>query len=869
MGKLRSSAVIVLFVAAGCFGQEPCNRYPLNPSTLPPCQSIAAQIWNSAQNFKNAEAQLNNSIVQARSRFWKVFPNGPGFEAAQTAFLAALRDKDISYLMFSLQQGVNGDVQKMMNAIEVTADPLGIDPSTPRDLNSRPKGVDAGIRPFAYPLYVQWVNALRRAQGRDKDGMWAQPQIVAEAYVDKSHWRRAYEDARNWAEFLSSGLDITKYVTPQVYLINQMESDVAFVLARSKPADLPEPKAASMDLYNFFVKTFGEKNVLAAATAVLHTPKNSIGGLAKRAEVVIGAYQPAPSPNPFLLFLTQVTNTPRNYAIALCMDQTTLLLGGHATETLNSKEQWAKAASVYGQLVARFGEPAVVAAAGRLKDVPKDDRGGPRGDPEAKGAIFWFTALLKDPKTPLPDMPQFLASSYDPRWLGKVVDVRGTVARVVLDTDGSPRYATIHFKESKNDRFTAFTPNSEILQSYGPNFSGLIGKPIEIGGQVRDWGEGSGIRFLISKELKVLDAGALANFRESAPDWMRVPLAADAFVDSPQYLTWKKFPPGSKARYEYDLLHEYQPGTNQYTKSKISTLTFTLESIDGERAIVKVESTVSGKMAGRNGPDTTSITQQIIKAKRPAAQNAPPNDPTFVKTTGEETLVINGKKIAASWECVTRAGDPLTFTKTWTSAEVPGGLVRIQQQTHAQVTDQTYRNIQQTILVSINGDEPQLGAATSSAPLPAGNAVEPNRGTTPASPTSLPARREMPATPAQPAPAAVRLPRGRPDASTASSASQAELMTHYGAIMRRASQDRLRLAQTERKRTGVGVPLPDEIRAAQERLNSEQQAVNLAMRARDYAAGQQRLGAMEDTLAVIEDFLKADIPVDRGNPRQR
>jgi hypothetical protein len=94
-------------------------------------------------------------------------------------------------------------------------------------------------------------------------------------------------------------------------------------------------------------------------------------------------------------------------------------------------------------------------------------------------------------------------------------------------------------------------------------------------------------------------------------------------------------------------------------------------------------------------------------------------------------------------------------------------------------------------------------------------------------------------------------------------------MTHYGAIMRRASQDRLRLAQTERKRTGAGVPLPDEIRAAQERLNSEQQAVNLAMRARDYAAGQQRLGAMEDTLAVIEDFLKADIPVDRGNPRQR
>ena len=98
--------------------------------------------------------------------------------------------------------------------------------------------------------------------------MWAQPQIIAEAVVDKSAWRRAYEDARNWAEFLSSGLDISKYVTPQVYLVNQMESGITMALARSKPADLPDPKASSVDLYNFFVKNFGEKEVLAAATAV-------------------------------------------------------------------------------------------------------------------------------------------------------------------------------------------------------------------------------------------------------------------------------------------------------------------------------------------------------------------------------------------------------------------------------------------------------------------------------------------------------------------------------------------------------------------------------------------------------------------------
>jgi len=829
VSKLPSISLIVLFASAACFGQQPCNDSPLNPSNLPACESPLHKAWKAAVDFRGQEADLSRSIAAARARFWKAFPNGPGFEAAQAAFLGELTQKDLFYLMFSLIQGVHGDAQKYLNAIEVTADPLLLDPATPRDINQFPSNVDGGIRRFAFPLYVQWVKALRRSEGRDKDGAWAQPQIMAEAVVDKSHWRRAYEDSRNWAEFLASGLDISKYVTPQVYMVNQMESDVAFVLARSKPDDLPDPKAASLDLYNFFVKTFGEKQVVAAATAVLHSPKNSVGGLAKRADVVIGAYQPAPSPNPYLLFLTQATNTPRNYAIALCMDQNALLLSGHATETLNSKEEWAKAASVYGQLVTRFGEPAVLSAAARLKDVPKDDRGGPRGDPEAKGAIYWFTALLKDPKTPLPDMPEFLTSSYDPRWMGKVVDVRGTVSRVDLDTNGSPHYATIHFKESKNDRFTVFTPNPEILQAYGQNFAGLIGKPVEIWGQVQDWREGSGIRFLLSKQFKVLVPGELANFRESAPEWMKLPLAANASVDSPEYLAWKKFPPGSKVVYETDLLHEYKPGTNQYTKTKIATITLTLESIDAERAIVQAEETVSGKTAGRNGPDTTSANQKIIKAKQ-AAPAAPVDDSNFVKTKGEEMLVINGKSIATKWECVTRAGDPMTFTKTWTSDEVPGGLVRTQQQSHTLITNETYRNISQTLYAPVEGVEPRMGSGAP--PAPAANPAPPLKA-------------------AQPPPT----PQARPNPSLPAPTAQTEFLTRYSSAMQRAARDRPGLAQAQRKLSLTGGSLPDEVLAAQARLNSEQQAVSSALRTRDYAAGEQSLRVIEETLTIIESFL--------------
>jgi hypothetical protein len=320
---------------------------------------------------------------------------------------------------------------------------------------------------------------------------------------------------------------------------------------------------------------------------------------------------------------------------------------------------------------------------------------------------------------------------------------------------------------------------------------------------------------------------------------MKMPMPARNLADSPKYLAWKKFPPGSKASYETDLLHEYKPGTNQYTKSKISRLTLALQSIDDERAVVKAESTVSGKVGGRNGADTSSSNELIFKAKE-APPGPPVDDPTRVTTTGEETLTINGKKIATKWECVTRADDPMTFTKTWTSDEVPGGLVRTQQQSHAEITGQTYRNISQTLYAPIDGVEPKLGDATSSAPSPAGNAAPP----------------AAPTTSAQPAPAAPPPPRGRPDPSATSPASQAEFMKHYYAVMTRVSQDRSRLGQAQRKLAVAGAPLPDEIRAAQDKLNNQQRALGLTMRARDNAAAEQNLSDMEDTLAVIEKFIE-------------
>ena len=80
-------------------------------------------------------------------------------------------------------------------------------------------------------------------------------------------------------------------------------------------------------------------------------------------------------------------------------------------------------------------------------------------------------------------------------------------------------------------------------------------------------------------------------------------------------------------------------------------------------------------------------------------------------------------------------------------------------------------------------------------------------------------------------------------------------MTHYVAVLTRAAKARSGLGQAQRKLILAGAALPEDIRAAQDRLISQQRAVVVAMGARDNAAAEQSLRDMEDTLAVIEKFL--------------
>ena len=846
---LLASATLVLSVSLA-FGADPCNPHPLRPDGRNTCLEIGAAVLKASMDDMFAKDSAR--IDAARKHYFALWPSGPGIDQAERDFLRALRQKDAYYLALSTSMTMNMAFVKAGNALAV----LGGDNSL-RDLNKVPDNMDGGIRPYAKPLFARWVAAMRRAEDKKAssgnalvDGSQnlmqfvakmlndpsANPSLLVDTLQNESNWRNAYEDARNWAELMSSGLNLSRFVTPEVYIRSQMEADVMWALGQNKPEDLPDPAVSTLEFYKLFVKMFGEKEVLAAANATLQAPKNSVGGLATRSPVEIGEYVASPSPNPYYLFLSQLTkSTPRAYAITLAFDPN-ILLSMQPAAAFSMKDNWQKAYSVYTQLVAKYGEANVLNAAGRLRDTPKDAQGRIAGDQQSQPLRFWFQALLKDSNAVIPDgqVAHFRAGSYDPRWLGKPVIVRGTVARVDVDTHGMPQYATIRFKDSRPDGFVGFSPYPDMLHSsYGNNFSGLIGKTIEVQGDVQSFGQGAGVRILNVRQLKVLDAAAAgAEFRESRPAWLTSATstpgtAAAGSVDTPEYLAWKKFPPGTKVVLESRLLSEFRPGTDQYTRTLISRITMHLDSVDEQRAVVTTTSTIFE----RNGQSHQSGPDQLVYA----AKGSPPGrqDDTWTTTTGEETLVINGRKIGTRWDSVARTNDPMTFTKTWRSDDVPGGLVHQLAQQHTEIGGKPLRNIRETIYAPIDGVKPVLGDAT---PPAEGNGAP----VTPA----MPPNRGVPTTAVQP-------PGMAPNAAP----SRGEFLRRYNAAMSRYTRVRMGLSQLQIRQASSGAALPADVAAAAGRLDGEARATRVALSAGNDSITARNLTALEDLLKVIEDFL--------------
>ena len=175
--RLRLASLFAAAFAAAHPGFGQCTNNPLKQWLLPPCPNLADALSKSidaARKYGQIVGQFNAETGSARQRYWKAFVSGPGpeLDAAELVFLKQLNDKDYIYLSTALVQGIGGDATKIMSGLAIMSGTA--DPST---WGKFPSDIDNGIRPFAFPLFANWVDAIRRREGRTQDNAFATPAV--------------------------------------------------------------------------------------------------------------------------------------------------------------------------------------------------------------------------------------------------------------------------------------------------------------------------------------------------------------------------------------------------------------------------------------------------------------------------------------------------------------------------------------------------------------------------------------------------------------------------------------------------------------------------------------------------------------------
>jgi hypothetical protein len=229
------------------------------------------------------------------------------------------------------------------------------------------------------------------------------------------------------------------------------------------------------------------------------------------------------------------------------------------------------------------------------------------------------------------------------------------------------------------------------------------------------------------KEIPVPDAVAQA-LKETYPEPDK---AAAALVDRPEYLAWKNFAPGAKVVYAAKYWN--LAASNKFVAGPITSLkAYQLRGINAEGVRLwfseaptdrygrpmppnEWEETIAAQYDSTVGPSANqSRSAQLLTVFQQAGNLAIGVQPKPRPIeTGEDTIEVNGTRIATQWESATYEYDASVWPtfkncrlviKLWTSAAVPTGLVRkTEERTCPPGGDQLARVMVETYLQSFEG----------------------------------------------------------------------------------------------------------------------------------------------------------------------
>jgi len=583
-------------------------------------------------------AQARAAIQQAREQFWATYPDKPGAEKARKDFSYWLAVKDIYYLREHLKAPVMKDEHGRRTA---TAGANFLDTFGGFD-----EKIDDGIRASALREFEDWSMAVRdklfegHTSSSTDDVLM---QALLATWTGQKFWDAvaantakydAYVTLRDWWEFDHVNRVPAGFETPATYGV--------YLYARFRKVPLP----AATSNYKKMTDLLGIERVEAAAKRVMDAPKADDGALV----VTVNPYKKGPGGSDMIDYdmptpesvIGVYADPARAMELLATQDDDRryllYLLHNHAPDLrrLDPATTWMFADTAYRRLVLAFGESAVLQAAHAVRLAPKR---------LYSGGVMTVKELGVKRTEPIETFQDLLAQK----------DARGHVRAALvfakdLDTATAVDSAYRTYLEARGEQTVLEAAHRRALNKPQLTYKG---------------------------ELEFIDA-------EITTPTVERPQGPQK--DSPHYLAWKQFSPGANASY-IDRILSQVPQQRDLTTGAVSARSRNLlKSIDNERAtlyqtIIAYDnpSPRAPMLSGAAHPprDTEMAYPAHIDADPSPRAQAAAGTPL---ESGDETLEIRGMKIATHWEAVQVGGNqsncgPMIVT-TWTSDDVPGGLVR-------------------------------------------------------------------------------------------------------------------------------------------------------------------------------------------------
>jgi hypothetical protein len=154
-------------------------------------------------------------------------------------------------------------------------------------------------------------------------------------------------------------------------------------------------------------------------------------------------------------------------------------------------------------------------------------------------------------------------------------------------------------------------------------------------------------------------------------------------VDNPQYKSWLAFKVGTVLKMQ---MNSAMTMGDKEMVTKM-TMTSTLKELTADKAVIEVVTEMD-----MNGTKTAMPAQkQEVPAKVAKGADSQPAGVTITKKgEGDEEVAVGDKKVKAHWvENEMTSAQMASTSKVWTSAEIPGGTVKMESQTTKPMASKT------------------------------------------------------------------------------------------------------------------------------------------------------------------------------------